>query len=113
MLCRTVLACMFAIALVCGATTTRAATITSGSPIALTSTSFVLPVAMTGAVALTAWQFGLGYDPADVQIDTACVPFVDAYCNFLTGPVNEGEFFLSGVPFNVLSVMYTPISQWR
>jgi hypothetical protein len=102
MLCRTVFGLALT-ALVSGAATASAATISLGSAIPLTGTTFALPVEITDAAALTAWQFDLHYDATDVQIDTACDPFVDAYCDFLTGPVSEGEFFSSGAPFNVLN----------
>ena len=103
MLCRIVFALVLAVALFGGPATSRAATISTAAAIPLTATSFALPIAITDAVALTSWQFDLRYDPIDVQIDTACDPFVDDYCNLLTGPVNEGEFFSSGAPFNVLN----------
>ena len=102
MRCTTMFALTLA-ALVSGAVTASSATISTGSAIPLTATSFALPIEITDAVALTAWQFDLRYDPTDVQIDTACDPFADAYCSFLTGPVTEGEFFETGAPFNLLN----------
>jgi hypothetical protein len=80
-----------------------AATIDVGTSIAITPTSFALPLEVTDAAGLAGWEFSLLYDPADVRIDTACDPFSDTYCDFLTGPVTEGPFFSSGVPFNLLN----------
>jgi hypothetical protein len=80
-----------------------AATIAVGTSIAITPTSFALPIEVIEAAGLTGWEFSLLYDPADVQIDTTCDPFSDTYCDLFTGPVTEGSFFSSGVPFNVLN----------
>lgn len=80
-----------------------AATIGVGTRIGISLTSFALPIEVAGAAGLTGWEFSLLYDPADVQIDTACDPSSDAYCDSFTGPVTEGPFFSSGVPFNLLN----------
>ena len=73
-----------------------------GSPIPLSPTAVVLPIEITGAVALTAWQFDLAYDAADLQINTGCFSG-DPYCGLFTGPVTEGEFFGALSPFNVFN----------
>ena len=53
---------------------------------------------------MVSWHFDVTYDPTDVQINTGCDPFSgDVYCGLLTGPVTEGDFFASGVPFNLLN----------
>lgn len=69
---------------------------------------FVVPVDITGAVELVTWQFDLAFDPTVVQIHELCDPFVDAFCDLLTGPVTEGPFtagpfslFVPGVIDNV------------
>lgn len=85
------------------ATSAGAATFTTRAVIALDANHFALPIAVEEAVALTAWQFDLQYDPTDVQVDADCDPFGDAYCDLLTGAVTEGLFFQAGAPFNVLN----------
>jgi len=80
----------------------RAAIIDVGTAIAITPTTFALPIEVTGAAGLSGWEFNLVFDPAFVQINTACDP-LDPYCSFLTGPVTEGEFFAAGAPFNLLN----------
>jgi hypothetical protein len=81
----------------------RAATITAGTAIAISPTEFALPIQIAGAVELSAWEFGLSYDPTDVQIDTACDPFADTFCSLTTGFTTEGGFFAAGAPFNLLN----------
>ena len=77
--------------------------ISLGSRIALTPTTFVLPIYMNDAVELTEWSFDLTYDPTDLQINTGCDPFgANLYCSLITGPVTEGDFFAAGAPFNLL-----------
>jgi hypothetical protein len=77
--------------------------ISVGTRIDLSPTVFVVPIEITDAVELTAWSFGLAYDPTDVQINTGCNPFSgDIYCGLITGPVTEGDFYASGAPFNLL-----------
>jgi hypothetical protein len=73
-----------------------------GTAIPLSPTTVVLPVEITGAVALTAWQFDLAYDPADLQINTGCFPG-DPYCGLFTGPVTEGELLGALSPFNLFN----------
>jgi hypothetical protein len=65
-------------------------------------TPFLVPVQITDAMELVGWSFGLTYDPTDLLINTACDPFTDPYCDLITGPVTEGDFFSSGAPFNLL-----------
>jgi hypothetical protein len=96
-------ALVFAVALLGQPAPSRAATITTGTPLPLTAASFALPISAIGAVALASWQFDVRYDPDDVQIDTACIPLVDDYCDFLTGPISEGDFFSAGTPFNLFN----------
>jgi hypothetical protein len=83
-------------------TETWAATITVGTAIPLSATTFALPVVIEDAVEATAWQFDLAYDPSDIQLNTLCDSFTDPYCGLITGPVTEGDFFASGAPFNLL-----------
>jgi hypothetical protein len=91
------------IALLCGALRTAgAATITLGAPVDISPTTFALPIGISDGVQVTSWEFGLAYDPTDVQVNTACDPFGDAYCSLITGAVTEGDFFASGAPFNLL-----------
>ena len=80
-----------------------AAFISLGERIALTPTTFALPVQINDAIELSEWSFDLTYDPADLQINTACDPFGgDLFCSLTTGAVTEGEFFAAGAPFNLL-----------
>ena len=79
-----------------------AASITIGTEIPITATTFALPLQITGGVQVTAWQFDLSFDPNDVQVNTNCDPFSDAFCSLSTNAVTEGSFFAGGVPFNVL-----------
>jgi PEP-CTERM motif len=90
--------------LLCGAARDASAMfITTGTRIPLTPTKFALPIEVSDAVELATWTFDLFYDPADVQINTACDPFgSDPYCSLLTGAVTEGDFFASGAPFTLL-----------
>src|ERR1051326_8886859 len=91
-------------AIVGGATRAAATRLSVGSRIAISPTTFAVPIDISGAVNVSSWQFDLTYDPADVQVNTACDPFSgDAYCSFLFGPVTEGDFFAAGAPFNVLN----------
>jgi len=92
-----------AVALSCaGVTHVSASTITVGTAIPLSPTTFALPIEIFDAVHLTGWQFDLAYDPSDVQVHTGCDAFSDPYCSLITGPVTEGDFFSSGAPFNLL-----------
>jgi hypothetical protein len=87
-----------------GATSVSATTISVGSRITISPTTFALPIEISGAVQVSSWQFDLHYNPADVQVNTGCDPFgSDVYCSLLTGPVTEGDFFAAGAPFNVLN----------
>jgi hypothetical protein len=87
-----------------GARHASATSIVLGSRITSSSTTFALPIEITGAEQVSSWQFDLHYDPADVQVNTGCDPFSgDVYCSLLTGPVTEGDFFASGAPFNLLN----------
>jgi hypothetical protein len=81
----------------------RAATIALGTRIPITPTEFALPVQIVGANELTGWEFSLLYDPTDVQVDAACHPFVDAFCDLVTLYTTEGDFFAAGAGFTVLN----------
>jgi len=96
---------LFMIALLgLGSARAGASSISLGSRIAISPTTFALPVVITGARQVSSWQFDLTYDPTDVQVNTACDPFGgDIYCSLLTGPVTEGDFFAAGAPFNLLT----------
>ena len=60
--------------------------------------TFVVPIEITGAPALTSWQFSLSFDPNDVQINTSCdASGSDPYCDPLFGPVTPGTFFAGAV----------------
>ena len=87
-----------------GACQASAATISVGTRIPISATTFAVPIEISDAVNVMSWEFGLTYDATDVQVNTDCDPFVgDAYCSLLTGPVTEGDFFQSGAPFNLLN----------
>src|SRR5215831_15173724 len=79
-----------------GATGASATTISVGSRITISPTTFALPIEISGAVQVSSWQFDLHYDPADVQVNTACDPSSDIYCSLLTGYTTEGDFFAAG-----------------
>jgi len=68
-----------------------------------TTTPFVVPIVITGAVDLIFWQFDVAYDATDVQIVTNCDPFSDPFCNFGGTGVTEGPFIGSLSPFNVFN----------
>ena len=94
---------MAAALLTVGAGRAAASTISLGSRIPIDATRFALPIDVADAVHVSSWAFDLTYDPADVQVNTACDPFSgDSYCSLFTGPVTEGDFFAAGAPFNVL-----------
>jgi len=81
-----------------------ATTIAVGSRITISPTTFAVPIEISGAVQVSSWQFDLHYDPADVQVNTACDPSSgDIYCSLLTGYTTEGDFFAAGAPFNLLN----------
>ncbi|HUK35092.1 MAG TPA: PEP-CTERM sorting domain-containing protein [Vicinamibacterales bacterium] len=87
-----------------GGTAAWATTISAGSRIAISPTTFALPIEISDAVNVASWAFDLTYDPTDVQVNTACDPFSgDIYCSFLTGYATEGDLFATGVPFNLLN----------
>lgn len=80
------------------------AVISTGTPISLSSTVFVVPIQITDGVNVIFWEFDLTYDPAVAQINTACDPFSgDSFCSLFTGPVTEGPFFGSLSSFNVFN----------
>jgi len=87
-----------------GATRAAASTISLGSRIVISPTTFALPVEITGAIQVSSWEFALTYNPADVQVNTTCDPFSgDIYCSLVTSYATEGDFFAAGAPFNLLT----------
>jgi hypothetical protein len=69
------------------------------------SAVFVVPVEISGAIDLTSWQFSLRFDPADVQVNTACdASGSDPYCDPIFGPVTQGPFFTNVASFPPLFV---------
>ena len=95
---------LIAVVIAFWSTGAAATSLTVGSRIPISATTFAVPIEMSGAVNVSSWQFDLTYDPTDVQVNAACDPFSgDSYCSLLTGPVTEGDFFASGDPFNVLN----------
>jgi hypothetical protein len=101
---RTAVIAAVVVALLIGlAGSVRAGTITLGSRVTISPTEFALPVEVVDAVELTGWEFSLLYDPTDVQIDTACDPFADVYCDLFTLYTTEGDFFAAGLGSNVLN----------
>src|SRR5580765_3081449 len=100
------LVCLVLAATLIGVAATRVAatTISLGSRIAISPTTFALPVQITGAIQVSSWEFALTYDPTDVQVNVTCDPFSgDVYCALPAGYVTEGDFFAAGAPFNVLT----------
>jgi hypothetical protein len=73
-----------------------------------TTMPFVVPIEITGAIALQTWQFDLAFNPSDLQVNTSCVPFSvsgDPYCaDFPPGPVTEGPFTSSNGTFLTLFI---------
>jgi PEP-CTERM motif len=96
---------LISIALIAGAASrATATTISAGVRIPISPTTFALPIEITGAVSVSSWHVDLLYDPADVQVNTACDPFSgDIYCSLVTSYVTEGNFFAAGAPFNLLT----------
>ena len=87
-----------------GVSQAEATTISLGSRIVISPTTFALPVEIAGAIQVSSWQFDLTYNPTDVQVNTLCDPFSgDIYCSLLTSYATEGDFFAAGVPFNLLN----------
>jgi hypothetical protein len=87
-----------------GARHASAATISVGTRIPISATTFAVPIEIADAQDVISWEFDLTYDATDVQVNTGCDPFSgDIYCALLTGPVTEGDFFASGAPFNLLN----------
>ena len=76
----------------------HASTITVG-PYTPTSSPFIVPIVVTGAVDLASFTFDLNFDPAAYQINTACDRFADAACDFVTGPVTLGTFYTGAASF--------------
>jgi hypothetical protein len=82
----------------------RATTLSVGARIPISPTTFAVPIEITGAIQVSSWQVDLLYNPADVQVNTACDPFSgDIYCSLLTSYATEGDFFAAGAPFNLLN----------
>lgn len=80
---------------------------------------FVVPVDITGAVELITWQFDLAFDPTVVQVHELCDPFADAFCDLFTGPVTEGPFtagsfslFVPGVIDNANGLLSLVAGGW-
>jgi hypothetical protein len=88
--------------LVAGEHAAGAPVISTGASIDLGGGLFVVPIEITGAEALIAWQFDLSFNSSAVQIDVGCTP--DAYCDLFNGPVTEGSFFTSLALFPTLFV---------
>jgi hypothetical protein len=81
-----------------------AASISVGTRIPISATTFALPVEISGALDVVGWEFSLTYDAADVQVNAGCDPLSgDIYCSLITQAVTEGDFFASGAPFNLLN----------
>jgi hypothetical protein len=80
-----------------------AAVISVGPYTPSTTTPFVVPINVTGAVNATSWQFDVSYNANDIHINTNCIPSSDPFCGPLTGPVTEGPFFGNLSPFNVFN----------
>src|SRR5262245_56096374 len=84
------------------ASSAAATTISVGSRITISPTTFAVPIEIAGASHVFSWEFDLTYDPSDVQVNTACDPFTDTYCSLVTSYTTEGDFFAAGAPFNLL-----------
>lgn len=76
-----------------------AATITTGPFTPSSPLSFIVPIEISGAVALDSFTFDLTYDPTAYRINTACDPFSDVDCDFSTGPITLGTFYTDVATF--------------
>jgi hypothetical protein len=83
---------------------TGAPTISVGPYTPSTTMPFVVPIVITGAVALASWSFDLTFDATDLMINTACDFTTDLFCDIFTGPVTQGPFFSSVASFPPLFV---------
>jgi hypothetical protein len=81
-----------------------AAVISVGPYTPSTTMPFVVPIEITGAVALVSWSFDLTYDATDIVINTNCDFTTDPFCDIFTGPVTQGPFFSSVALFPPLFV---------
>jgi hypothetical protein len=79
-------------------------TISVGPYTPSTTTPFVVPIEISGAVALASWNFDLTFDATDLMINTACDFVTDPFCDIFTGPVTQGPFFASVASFPPLFV---------
>jgi hypothetical protein len=76
-----------------------ATTIKAGARIAVSPTTFVVPIDIADAVNAIGWQFDLTYDASDVLVNTGYDPFSsDPYCSLITGAVTEGDLFADSDP---------------
>ena len=76
-----------------------AATITTGPFVPSSTSPFIVPIVVSGAVVLDSFTFDLAWDPAAYQINTACDPFSDGFCDFVTGPITLGTFYTDATTF--------------
>lgn len=70
-----------------------ATTITVGPCVPSATSSFLVPIVVSGATNLTAFSFDPAYDASAYAIATQCDPFDDPSCDFVTGPLTPGGFF--------------------
>lgn len=85
--------------------TSHAATIAVGPYTPSSTSPFVVPIEIFGAVRLDAFTFDLSFNPANLMINTACDPFSgDVHCDLLTGPVTQGSFYTNSAMFPPLFV---------
>jgi PEP-CTERM motif len=90
-------ACLVCAVLV--AASAGAETISVGPYVPSTSTPFIVPIEISGAVDLQSFAFDLNYDASVLSINAACDPFSDASCDFVTGPVTLGTFYTDAASF--------------
>jgi hypothetical protein len=76
-----------------------AATIATGPFTPSSTTPFIVPITVTGAVNLDSFTFDLDYDATAFRINTACDPFSDSFCDFSTGPITLGTFYTDASTF--------------
>jgi hypothetical protein len=97
-------ACLIALLVVLQPQRVEASVISVGPYTPSTTIPFVVPIEITGAVALASWNFDLTYDATDIVINTACDSTTDLFCDSLSGPVTQGPFFASVASFPPLFV---------
>ena len=71
-----------------------AASISVGTRIPISATTFALPIEIRGPLDVVGWEFSLTYDAADVQVNDGCDPFSgDIYSSRISRRVEHTALF--------------------